>query len=79
MTIEMSELADRVAELGERLRAGEVVTLTDAGATLGTVTPKANERSSRTGRLGCAPGVVGDIPADFNDPLPDEFWLGGRP
>ena len=85
MTIELSELPQRLTELRGRLQAGEEVMLTDRGAELGTIVPRPPTPPGVPQRVGFAkrildmhPGAFQPTP-DFDDPLPDEFWLGDNP
>jgi antitoxin (DNA-binding transcriptional repressor) of toxin-antitoxin stability system len=80
MTIELNDLPTRLTELRHRLHAGEEVTLTDGGKTVARVVPQPPAgQPAKPQRLGFARGSVAWIAPDFDDPLPDEFWLGGNP
>lgn len=80
MTIELNDLPTRLMELRHRLHAGEEITLTDGGEAVARVVPQQPpERPAAPQRLGFARGSVAWIAPDFDDPLPDESWLGGNP
>ena len=80
MTIELNDLPNHLMELRHRLHAGEEITLTDGGEAVAKVVPQpAPEQPTASRRLGFARGCVAWIAPDFDDPLPDEFWLGGNP
>ncbi len=78
MMIELKELPTRWAELERQLHAGVGVTLTSAGATVGTVIPQPSVPVRPPRKSNLHPGAFQPTP-DFDDPLPDEFWLGGNP
>ena len=80
MTIELNDLPTRLTELRHRLRAGEEITLTDGGEAVAKVVPRQpTERPAVPRRLGFAKGSFLWMAPDFDDPLPDEFWLGEDP
>ena len=78
MTLELSELAARAAEVIAAVDAGERVQLTRAGVAVAVVRPEpvagGNERL-----LGFAPGAVKWMAEDFTRPLPDDTWAGDQP
>lgn len=78
MTIELKDLPGRLMELRHRLRAGEEVTLTEGGEAIGTVRPRPAAPPAPPQRLGFAKGHFLWVAPDFDDPLPDEFWLGAE-
>jgi antitoxin (DNA-binding transcriptional repressor) of toxin-antitoxin stability system len=76
MTLELNELAARVAELVAAVEAGEPVLLTRGGMSAAHVQPTIPPGSpTRKFGLGVGLGPYYMAP-DFNDPLPDEFWFG---
>jgi antitoxin (DNA-binding transcriptional repressor) of toxin-antitoxin stability system len=79
MTFELNDLPRWVMELRLRLHAGEEITLTDSGEAIGTVVPKPVERPTAPQRIGFAKGSIAWMAPDFDDPLPDTFWLGEGP
>lgn len=74
MTIEVTDLPGRLKELLQIMEAGTEVLLRDGDATakLTTARPTREPHEPRIANL--HPGIV--MSADFNDPLPDEFWEG---
>lgn len=77
MTIELSDLTNRLSELRNRLVAGEQVVLTDYGEAVGTVVPeKPVATPAVPHRLGFAKDIYYWMAPDFDNPLPDEFWFG---
>jgi antitoxin (DNA-binding transcriptional repressor) of toxin-antitoxin stability system len=77
MIIELNELAERMGEVKDLLRIGGEVLLTDNGTPVGRVVPTPPPpKGPRV--LGMHPGAFQPSP-DFDDPLPDEFWLSGNP
>jgi antitoxin (DNA-binding transcriptional repressor) of toxin-antitoxin stability system len=80
MTIELNDLPTRLMELRHRLHAGEEITLTDGGEAVAKVVPQPPpERPTAPRRRGFAKGTFLGMAPDFDDPLPDEFWLGENP
>jgi antitoxin (DNA-binding transcriptional repressor) of toxin-antitoxin stability system len=77
MAIEISDLAGRLDEIRGQLSLGCEVVLTDNGNPIGRIVPTPPPpKGPRV--LGMHPGAFQPAP-DFDDPLPDEFWLGGNP
>ncbi len=72
LTIDIREFADRMGEALERAANGEDVILADGDVPKVRLVPCA-ARKPRT--MGLNPGAMIMAP-NFNDPLPDEFWLG---
>jgi prevent-host-death family protein len=73
-TIEVSELAERFAEVLAQAGTGNEVIVTEGGvprARLIAIPPPRTEPRI----LGLHPGAMQMAP-DFDDPLPDEFWQG---
>ena len=80
MTIELKDLSNRLSELRSRLNLGEEIVLTDAGEAVGKVIPQHPvEPPTAPQRLGFARGSFLWMAPDFDNPLPDEFWLGEEP
>jgi len=78
LTIDVNDLPARYAEAVSRAAQGEEVVVTSAGqpsARLVPVPPLAPLPPTRPRVLGMHPGSMVPAP-DFDDPLPDEFWLG---
>jgi prevent-host-death family protein len=73
-TIEVSELAGRFAEVLAQAETGNEVIVTEGGvprAKLTAIPPPRTEPRVP----GLHPGAM-EMAPDFNDPLPDDFWLG---
>lgn len=71
-TIDVKELPQRLAEVLAQVARGSDVILTDGDKPFARMSPM-------TGGLripGLGRGSVAYIAPDFDDPLPDEFWLG---
>ena len=70
--IDVRELSTRFAELLALARAGNEVIVTENDAALARLVPltKAEPRVP-----GLHPGAMSIAP-DFDDPLPEEFWVG---
>lgn len=71
MTLELSELAGRLADLRAALAAGERVRLTDAGREVACVhpTPPPVTAEQAARRFGCFPGLVQYMAPDFDAPM----------
>lgn len=76
MTIELNDLPTQLMELRSRLQTGEVVTLTDGGEPVGTIVPQQAVQVVAPRVPGFAKRSFPWVAPDFDDPLPDEFWLG---
>ncbi|MBM3980581.1 MAG: hypothetical protein FJ304_09895 [Planctomycetes bacterium] len=78
LTIDVNELPARYAEAVARAQHGDEVIVTATGADPVKIVPVPVTTPKREWVFNMNPGAV--IPApDFDDPLPDEFWLGGSP
>ena len=79
MTIELNDLPQRLSELRDLLHDGETITLTDSGEPVATVLPQTapltNSPMDRLRIFDLHPSGFQPAP-DFEDPLPEEFWLG---
>jgi antitoxin (DNA-binding transcriptional repressor) of toxin-antitoxin stability system len=80
----MKEAKNRLTELARRVEAGETVTITRNGKpVLDLVAHRKGGLNFEAGRKFLhARGVksfFGPIPADFNDPLPEDFLLRPLP
>ena len=74
-TINIDEAGARINELVDLARQGQEVVITDEGrptARLVSIPPAGGRRE-----FGKYRGKI-KIADDFDAPLPDEFWLGGR-
>lgn len=74
--VSLAEANGHLAELIEAAQRGDEVVIEDQGkiqVKLVVVTPGRKPRV-----FGQHEGMIWMSP-DFNDPLPDDFWLGGRP
>jgi len=73
-TIEIQDAQNRLGELVKEAAGGTDVVLTDAGVPVARLTPIPQPKAAP--RIpGLHAGTVW-MSDDFNDPLPDEFWLG---
>jgi prevent-host-death family protein len=75
--VDVNDLPGRLAELLARATAGVEVVVTSGGTSVARLTPIPPPGGLQ--RIGFAPGSVAWMAPDFDDPLPDEFWLGGNP
>lgn len=78
--VEFHDLPTRLREVIALAKAGDEVVLTDQGNALAKLVPLQNAcetptRERKVPVLGLRPGAIVLAP-DFNDPLPDEFWMG---
>ena len=79
-TIDISEAQAQLAELLDKLRDGIEIIIAQGSkpiARLSAITPQTapEEQEKRVGNLN--PGSIW-ISDDFDEPLPDEFWLGKK-
>lgn len=76
MEMNIHEAKTNLSQLIRAMEKGEKVTICRAGKPVAHLTP-AKKTSTKKGKrpLGFFRGQMG-ISDDFNDPLPDEFWLG---
>lgn len=77
VTYDISELPGRFAEAVARAEQGDEVLVTAPGLRTMRLTPGPHLPSSTPRVANLHPGAMTMSP-DFDDPLPDEFWLGGR-
>ncbi len=76
LTIDVKDLPARLAEALESARAGTEVIVADADGPFVKFVP--TEMTRRVFVFDMHPGAL--VPSsDFDDPLPEEFWLGGQP
>lgn len=75
LTIDVNELPARYAEAVARAQQGDEVIVTATGADPVKIVPVPVAAPKRPRVLGLHPGAMVAAP-DFDDPLPDEFWLG---
>lgn len=74
-TVNIDEAGDRINELVKLAHQGQEVVITEEGrptARLVSVPPASGKRE-----FGKYRGKI-KIAADFDAPLPDDFWLGGQ-
>ena len=71
--IDVNDLNDQFRDAVQKAVQGEDVIVTRAGIPVARITPC--EPPKREWVLGLHPGSMVMAP-DFDDPLPDEFWLG---
>jgi antitoxin (DNA-binding transcriptional repressor) of toxin-antitoxin stability system len=72
-TIEMTIAPSNLGELVELAKKEAGVTLTRSGLPIAQVIPIPEQPKKRTAPL--HPGAW-EVSDDFDEPLPDEFWLG---
>ena len=76
LTIDVNDLPARYAEAVARAEQGDEVIVTADGPPPARLVPVPTPLRPRI--LGLHPGSMIAAP-DFDDPLPDEFWLTGNP
>jgi antitoxin (DNA-binding transcriptional repressor) of toxin-antitoxin stability system len=77
LTIDVNDLPSRLNEALDLARAGTEVILQDANGPVVKMVPIPPSEPRRPIILNMHPGAM--VPsADFDDPLPEEFWLGER-
>jgi prevent-host-death family protein len=79
-TINIYEAKAHFSRLVERAAAGEEIIVAKAGKPVAKLVPYQQEtleerRARRAAFFGCLKGQVW-VSDDFDDPLPDSFWLG---
>lgn len=74
LTIDISELPGRYAEALSRAGQGDEVVVTSTGQPAARLVPMP-QPATKPRILGMHPGSMVMAP-DFDDPLPDDFWLG---
>ena len=72
-TIDVSEAQQHFAELVSQVVAGTEVTVTKDGTPVVRLVPVVAPTTSRV--AGLHPGAIWTS-ADFDEPLPEEFWTG---
>ncbi|MBN9517977.1 toxin-antitoxin (TA) system antitoxin [bacterium] len=77
VTYDISELPARYAEAVARAEQGDEVIVTAPGQRPVRLLPGPPPPSNTPRVANLHPGAMTMSP-DFDDPLPDEFWLGGR-
>jgi prevent-host-death family protein len=75
--VDVNDLPTRFAELLAKATAGDEVVITAEGKPLAWLNPIPQPGGPRV--PGFARGAIAWIAPDFDDPLPDEFWLGDNP
>ena len=75
-TIALDDAADRLQELVTRASEGEQIVIAQNEHPLAKLVPLADVEDDRT--FGQARGRI-HVDDDFDEPLPDDFWLGHRP
>ena len=84
-TISIKEAKNRFTELGRRAEAGETVVITRNGKPsfeIGPHKPKGGlnlEALAEFKRKHGIDRIFGDVPEDFDDPLPEDFLLRPLP
>ena len=71
--IDVRDLPGKLREALALASSGEEVLLTDGPAARGRLVPVVDPAGERIANL--HPGSI-DVSEDFDEPLPDEFWLG---
>ena len=74
VTIDVNDLPGRLSEAVSRAERGEEVVIAAGGQPAARLVPVPPPAAGPR-VLGMHPGSMVMAP-DFNDPLPDEFWLG---
>jgi antitoxin (DNA-binding transcriptional repressor) of toxin-antitoxin stability system len=72
--IDLSEKKLTLTDLLEQVRSGEEILLLDGDTPLARIMPEKQKPSKRV--PGLDEGALLWMSEDFDDPLPDEFWLG---
>lgn len=75
-TVTIEEAQGHLDELIEKVNAGDEVILAKGGEPVAKLVPLAKRKGGRV--FGQCKGEVWTSD-DFDDPLPDDFWLGGNP
>ena len=75
-TIALDDAAVRLQELVARASEGEQIVISQNELPLAKLVPFVDNEDDRT--FGQARGRI-HVDDDFDDPLPDDFWLGRRP
>jgi prevent-host-death family protein len=75
-TVTIEEAQGHLDELIEKAHAGDEVILAKGGEPVAKLVPLAKRKSRRV--FGQCKGEIWTSD-DFDDPLPDDFWLGGNP
>jgi antitoxin (DNA-binding transcriptional repressor) of toxin-antitoxin stability system len=74
-TIDVSEVESRFAEVLALAKHGHTVVIAEAGTAVARLVPVAPPIRARAPGLHRGMGWIGD---DFDQPLPDEFWLASE-
>lgn len=72
--VNVHEAKTHLSRLLERVEAGEEVVIARAGTPVARLVPIDAKRPKVPGRL---KGMI-EIGPDFDDPVPDDFWLSER-
>jgi antitoxin (DNA-binding transcriptional repressor) of toxin-antitoxin stability system len=72
-TVAVEEFSAHLGELLSLLKEGTEIVLTEGDKPLARIVPVEGEPGNRT--PGLLPGSMQTTP-DFDEPLPDQFWLG---
>lgn len=85
MTVDVQEIETHLSQLLERVSAGEEIVIARDGQPIARLLPPESNGNGITGNgeqtprgeriLGLNRGEI-SMSEDFDDPLPDEFWLG---
>jgi prevent-host-death family protein len=72
-TVDVQEAQTHLSELLSLAKQGNEIIIVEGGTPLARLVPFASQNRPRV--AGLHQGAM-EMRADFNDPLPDEFWLG---
>lgn len=79
-TIDLAVSHPTLEELLKLTAAGTEVVLVNAGTPVARLTPSGGETLTLTPRIpGQQANAFTHVSDDFDDPLPDDFWLGDPP
>ncbi len=80
-TIDLAVSQPTLSDLLKITAAGNEVVLVNAGEPVARMTPDAKPEPviQRPRIPGLHPGAIVFLSDDWDDPLPDEFWLSGDP
>jgi antitoxin (DNA-binding transcriptional repressor) of toxin-antitoxin stability system len=75
MTIDIRDGQPQLSDLLDLMAAGDEVLIVEGDRQLARLVPVPQDKKERVPDL--TPGAIW-ISDDFDDPLPDEFWLGSE-
>jgi antitoxin (DNA-binding transcriptional repressor) of toxin-antitoxin stability system len=76
-TIDLASATPSLEELLALAAAGNEVQLVRGGTPVATISPPPPAKAPQQRIPGSQPGAFTWVSDDFDDPLPDSFWLGG--